>query len=361
MLAYGLLLGAVVGDGYVAYNQPAYQRPRPERARRALPRSTPLQPLTANALQAFSALPPVFEGRFGPPTPAEVDLGRQFFYDKRFSKNQDISCNSCHPLLKYGMDNRGVSLGHVGQTGTRNAPSVYNAAGHGMQFWDGRASDVETQASMPVLDPFEMAMTEERLVATLRSIPEYSRKLKELYPEDADPVSVRNFGRVLGAFERGLVTPGRFDDFLLGNRSALSPKEVGGFALFVQLGCSECHSGRLVGGGHFETLGQTIPWPNQTDKGSNQPDAKHPMFKVASLRNVAQTAPYFHDASAAHLPDAVRLMAKHQLGISLSDGQVDSLVTWLETLTGDLPLHHIYEPDLPESTPLTPKPTRDGY
>jgi cytochrome c peroxidase len=324
-------------------------------------RSTTPEPFAEKHVAAFSPLPTVYAGRFSTPTPAEMDLGRQFFYDKRFSKNHDVSCNSCHPLLDYGMDNRGVSLGHVGQTGTRNAPSVYNAAGHGFQFWDGRAEDVEAQAPMPVMDPFEMAMSEERLLATLRSIPEYAAALKRLYPEDRDPVSIKNFGKVIGAFERGLVTPSRWDDFLAGAPGALTPKEKAGFMMFRHLDCVSCHEGRLIGGGHFEALGQVLPWPNQTDKGRNPPGSQTPMFKVASLRNVAKTAPYFHDASAEDLPQAVRLMAAHQLGLQVTDEQVDLVVTWLGTLTGDLPLHHIYQPDLPESTAATPKPTRDGH
>jgi cytochrome c peroxidase len=169
---------------------------------------------------------------------------------------------------------------------------------------------------------------------------------------------------VIGSFERGLVTPSRWDDFLIGDEQALSAQEKRGFLTFQHLGCQSCHAGRLVGGTHFETLGQARPWPNQTDLGRNQLfdlNVRTPAFKVASLRNVEKTAPYFHDASSETLPDAVRRMAEHQLGLALTPETIEDVVAWLRTLTGDLPTHYIFEPELPPSTEATPKPERDGY
>ena len=358
VIAFGL--GAVAFDGYAAYEQPSYERSRPKRIRRLLPITSKQQSLKKQDLGQFKPLPQVFSGRWSSPEAEEVALGRMFFFDRRFSRNHDISCNDCHPLDRYGMDNRGVSIGHVGQTGRRNAPSVYNAAGHGMQFWDGRAQDVEEQALMPMLDPGEMAMSEERVLQTVRSIPEYQKRLKALYPQDVNPVSLHNVGRVIGAFERGLTTPSRWDRFLEGERAALSSAERRGFVTFVSLGCPSCHASALVGGTHFERLGQFKPWPNQTDWGTGEGSGA-PMFKVASLRNVEKTAPYFHDASADTLPAAVRKMAAYQLGLRLSEQQVKSVVTWLGSLTGSLPDYYIQPPKLPLASQSIPKPTRDGY
>ncbi len=358
----GLLLGAVAMDGYVAYEQPKYERSRPQRARRLLPVTLPERAFRRQDLGQFGSLPDVYPRRFSVPRPEEVALGRMFFFDKRFSRNHDVSCNSCHPLDNYGMDNRGVSKGHLGQTGRRNAPTVYNAAGNGIQFWDGRARDVEEQATMPMQDPFEMAMTEPRILETVRSIPEYVERLKAIFPNEPDPVNLQSIGFVIGAFERQLVTPSRWDDFLEGDEQALTEREKRGFVTFFQLGCPSCHSGRLIGGGHFERLGQARPWPNQTDMGySQRRENKEPMFKVASLRNVAKTAPYFHDASADTLEAAVKKMAAYQLGIQLSDAQAGSITAFLGTLTGDLPYAYTWQPELPPSTAATPKPTRDGY
>jgi cytochrome c peroxidase len=364
VLALGFLLGAGSTYAYQAYSKPKV-------AQRGLAPVRPLgkpqyQPraVTKSELSSYAPLPELYERRDLAVGWDEIRLGRQFFFDPRFSKNHDISCNSCHPLDKFGMDGRGVSIGHLGQTGRRNAPTVYNAAGNGSLFWDGRAPTIEEQAGMPVLDPFEMAMTKERVLTTLRSIPEYVNALKEIFPNEADPVTYQNFAYVIASFERRLVTPGRWDRYLGGDEQALTAEEKRGFMDFYQLGCPSCHAGRLVGGTHFEMLGQSRPWPNQTDLGRSElfgGRAQTPSFKVASLRNVEKTAPYFHDASSDTLDDAVRRMAKHQLGLELDDEKTQSVVVWLKTLTGDLPTDYIRKPELAPSTASTPKPERDGY
>lgn len=353
-------LGVVSMDGYAAYKQPSYKQERPTRGRRILPMSLARARSKASDVDQFKPLPEVFAGRWAHPEAEEITLGRMLFFDRRLSRNHDISCNDCHPLDRFGMDGRGVSIGHVGQTGRRNAPTVYNAAGHGMQFWDGRASDVEEQALMPLVDPGEMAMSEQRVMQTVRAIPDYVSRFEALYPQDTDPVSFDNVGRVIGAFERGLVTPGRWDRFLNGERTALTVAERRGLSTFVGLGCPTCHAGALVGGTHFEQLGQFKPWPNQQDKGAGQGSGSL-MFKVASLRNVEKTAPYFHDASADTLEAAVRKMAAYQLGIDISEAQLASVVTWLKSLTGTLPHFYIEPPTLPPNTDALPQATRDGY
>lgn len=310
----------------------------------------------------YGALPKAFTKTKELPPPELINLGRMLFYDARLSKSQEISCNDCHDLADYGADGQAFSIGHDGQSGKRNAPTVYNAAGHGMQFWDGRVDNVEHQAKFPVLDKLEMALpSEDRIVEVLRSMPEYVSAFKAAFPEQADPITVENFGNAIGAFERGLVTPSRWDKFRSGDSSALSAEEQFGFLTFSIVGCPTCHSGTLVGGSMFETLGRARPWPNQADTGREQVThnkSQHMTFKTASLRNVEKTAPYFHDASSNSLEDAVKRMAVHQLGVELKPQQVVAIVSWLKTLTGEIDRGYIAEPKLPKSTAATPKPDR---
>ena len=166
-------------------------------------------------------------------TEAKTELGRRLYYDKRLSKNHDISCNSCHSLSDYGVDGEPTSKGHRDQRGDRNAPTVYNAAFHIAQFWDGRARDVEAQAKGPVLNPIEMAMpSEEAVVRTLKSIPGYAPFFRAAFPNDADPITYDHMAQAIGAFERRLVTPSRFDTFQSGELDALSDAEVEGLTLY---------------------------------------------------------------------------------------------------------------------------------
>jgi cytochrome c peroxidase len=293
-------------------------------------------------------------------TPEKIALGRMLYFDKRFSKNHDISCNSCHILAHYGVDNRAKSKGHKGQLGARNSPSVYNAAGHLAQFWDGRSADVETQALVPILNPVEMAMFDETSVlSVLQSIPAYVDAFTRAFPDDTTSLSFVNFGNAVGAFERQLVTKAPWDRFLEGDVQALTDEQKTGVNTFISVGCGSCHEGEVVGGTMYEKLGRSVPWPNLEDRGRVS-ITKHPrddaVFKVPSLRNVEKTAPYFHDGSTDSLPEAVRLMAKHQLSTTLSETQVANIVSWLTALTGQLPMHYIEEPNLPASTARTPTP-----
>ena len=195
------------------------------------------------------------------------------YYEPRLSKGQDISCNSCHMLDKYGVDLQPTSDGHKGKQGDRNSPTVYNAAGHFVQFWDGRAADVEEQAKGPVMNPVEMAMpSEKRVVAVLKSIPEYVELFKQAFPEDKDPVSYRNMARAIGAFERKLVTPSRWDKFLRGDSRALTNEEKAGFNLFMETGCQACHMGTYLGGNMYQMLGLAKPWPDASDPGPRESD-----------------------------------------------------------------------------------------
>jgi cytochrome c peroxidase len=312
----------------------------------------------------FGVLPNVMPSAEHGSTPARVALGRQLYFEKRLSKNQQLSCNSCHDLGAYGVDVRTpgakTSSGHKGQLGGRNSPTAYNAAMHIAQFWDGRAPDVEAQAKGPILNPVEMALPgADRAVQILKSIPGYKPLFAEAFPAEADPITYDNVGLAIGAFERGLVTPGRFDRFLSGDKSALAPEEVHGLVTFMDSGCTACHNGAAVGGGMYQKLGLMKPYPTP-DEGrfevtKNSPDKG--VFKVPSLRNIAKTAPYFHDGSQPTLEAAVTTMAEYQTAKGqLSDVELKSIVTFLKSLTGALPTEYIKAvAELPGSK-STPKP-----
>jgi cytochrome c peroxidase len=332
--------------------------PTPQPAATASATAKPFVAPEPSALAMFGQLPAA-----APPKDAPADrvtLGRILYFDPRLSKNHDVSCNSCHDLAKFGVDGEKTSPGHKKARGDRNSPTVYNASLHFSQFWDGRAANVEEQATGPVMNPVEMAMPDEkRVVETLASMPEYVELFKKAFPDEKEPISLKNAGRAIGAFERGLSTPGRFDKYLAGTKSALTTDELKGAAKFLETGCTTCHAGALFGGDKYQKAGLIKPWPNTKDEGRfkvTKTDGDRMFFKVPSLRNIEKTGPYFHDGSVATLDEAVKLMASHQLARDLSDDDVKSIVTFLKALTGDIPTEYIKKPELPKSTPKTPKP-----
>ena len=337
----------------------------PKQARAIAPASGPsAAELRTKAQALFGSLPDVMESPSRKLTPAKIDLGHKLYFDTRLSRGQELSCASCHDLNNYGVDSRpeaiqkGRSFGHRKQFGERNSPSTYNAALHMAQFWDGRAADVEEQAKGPILNPVEMTMADEAsVVAVLKSIPGYEPLFKAAFPEVAEAISYDTMAQAIGAYERTLVTHDRFDKFLGGDDAALGPEEKQGLSDFVDSGCMACHLGKGFGGGMYQKLGLMKPYPT-SDVGreaiTKLPGDKH-FFKVPSLRNVAKTAPYFHDGSIKTLPQAVAIMAEFQTpGGKLSDEKVKSIVTFLEALTGDLPTAKIGKPELPPNGPNTP-------
>jgi cytochrome c peroxidase len=313
-------------------------------------------------LRRFEPARATIEDKENELTEAKVALGRMLYYEKRLSKSQELSCNSCHQLDHYGVDSAKTSTGHGGQRGGRNAPTVYHAAGHFEQFWDGRSGSVEEQALGPILNPIEMAApSKEYVTQVLGSMPAYVQHFKQAFPGEKEPLSFVNVGRAIGAFERKLTTHARWDDYLGGQASALSDREVEGLKLFTNLGCMVCHTGEFLGGSMYEKVGTVEPWPNQGDQGRfaiTHRDGDRMMFKVPSLRNISETAPYFHDGAAATLPEAVTMMGRHQLGLELDKAEVEAIVSWLRSLKGALPETYIASPELPESTAGTPKPDR---
>ena len=273
----------------------------------------------------------------------KVKLGKKLFHDVRLSENQTLSCNSCHTLANYGVDNEAKSPGTEGQLGDRNSPTVYNAALHIAQFWDGRAKDVEEQALGPVLNPKEMAMpSAEVVIKRLADDSTYKSEFAKAFPGESEPITFENVGKAIGAFERTLLTPSRFDRYLKGDKEALSAEEKQGLKKFVEVGCVACHNGTLLGGNSYQKLGLVKPYTkvNPEDHGraavTNNP-AEDMVFKVPSLRNVEKTGPYYHDGSVKTLAEAVRIMAEYQLGKKLPDADVQAIVTFLNSLTGRLP------------------------
>jgi cytochrome c peroxidase len=294
-----------------------------------------------------------------------VDLGRRLYYDAHLSKNSSISCNSCHQLAKYGVDpGKPVSLGHDQHPGGRNSPTVYNSGLQFAQFWDGRAATLAEQASGPMMNPVEMGMSGPGAVlAYIHSNPEYIRQFRQAYPGVKDPVLMDNVTDAIAVFEGGLLTPARWDKYLDGDTHALTDQEKAGLHVYLRSGCDSCHAGRSMGGNSYQKLGVYRNWPEERkDPGrltlTGQPRDQM-YFKVPILRNVAQTGPWFHDGHVQTLEEAVRLMGKYESGHELSEAEVNSIVSFLHTLTGDIPWQYI-QPPSGQAPPLKIAEDRNG-
>ncbi|MFB3829398.1 MAG: cytochrome-c peroxidase [Bryobacteraceae bacterium] len=312
-------------------------------------------------LALFAPLPDTIPAKAGGPVPERVALGRMLYYEPRLSKNQKISCNTCHDLNNFGVDGHPTSDGHKGQKGDRNSPTVYNAAAQFVQFWDGRSPDVEDQAKGPVVNPVEMAMGSEKdVVSVLKSMPEYVAAFKKAYPEAKDPVTFANMADAIGTFERGLITPSRWDKFLKGDRAALTEEEKAGFKAFNAQGCQACHAGALLGGNLYQRIGAMKRYPDESDPGRykvTKVESDRFVFKVPTLRNIEKTGPYFHNGKVETLEDAIVRMSEYQLGKQPDSADVKSIAAFLRALTGEVPAEYIKQPTLPQSTPKTPKPS----
>ncbi|XDD41890.1 cytochrome-c peroxidase [Leptospira sp. WS60.C2] len=266
-----------------------------------------------------------------------ISLGKKLYFEKKLSLNETQSCNSCHNIegKAAGVDNLPTSPGAFGKNGDRNSPTVLNAGFHFVQFWDGRAADLKAQAKGPILNPVEMAMpSEKEVLKRINEDAEYPKLFAEAFPNDKDPVSYENLAGAIAAFERTLVTPSKFDDFVKGDFKALTKAEQEGFKSFLAAGCTSCHSGNLLGGNSYRKVGLVNEYKTD-DLGrfnvTKKPEDKF-VFKVPSLRNITLTGPYFHDGKVATLEEAVQKMAYHQLGINLSEEETKKIVLFLGTL-----------------------------
>lgn len=267
---------------------------------------------------------------------ARVELGRDLFFEKGLSRDGTVACASCHVLEEGGDDGRKVSAGVEGQLGARNAPTVINVGLKQHLFWDGRADTLEHQAVIPLRAAAEMAADDGEVIAFLTASPRYAPAFARAFPGEA--ITVGNLAIAIASFERELVAPSRVDAFLSGDARALDAREQRGLDLFSG-NCAFCHDGPGVGGQRLAELGAATPWPKERSADLGRfaitgDDADRLVFAVPQLRNVADTAPYFHDGSVETLEEAVRLMAEYQVGTTFTDGEIADLVAFLTALRG---------------------------
>ena len=275
--------------------------------------------------------------------PARVALGKVLFHDKRLSKDNSISCASCHSLDKGGTDNLSRSIGINGAVGNINAPTVLNSGFNFVQFWDGRSKTLEDQAAGPVHNPIEMGSNWTEVIQKLSSDKWYSDQFNTLY---SDGMTSANIQDAIASYERALITPNSpFDKYFLGDETAINDEAIEGYHLFKEYGCVSCHQGMNIGGNMFQRLGVMDDYFKDRGNLTKEDYGRFNVtgresdkykFKVPSLRNVALTAPYFHDGTAVTLNDAVKVMTRYQLGKPVNEKHVQFLVAFLESLTGEI-------------------------
>ncbi|MDM8559979.1 cytochrome-c peroxidase [Candidatus Parabeggiatoa sp. HSG14] len=302
--------------------------------------------------QALPDAPPIPTDN--PQTAAKIKLGKVLFLDPRLSSTGTVSCNSCHNVMAGGEDNRPNAMGVHGKTGGRSAPTVWNSAFLSVQFWDGRAPSLEEQARGPVTNPIEMGMTDwDAVVTRLKTIAGYETMFKAAF-EGNDPITADNAVKAIAAYERTLITPNSpYDRYVKGDKTVLTEQQVKGMDTFSQLGCSSCHLGPnfsgpplpmgkgffmkfpTFSGSEYETQYKLTEDMGRYEATKNEAD-KH-FWRVPTLRNIALTAPYFHNGAVPTLDEAVRVMAKTQLNKKLSNTQIEDIVAFLNALTGEFP------------------------
>ncbi len=324
--------------------------------------------LTAGTAQAaqWEALPETAPAPAdNPTTEAKVELGKTLYFDPRLSSTGTVSCNSCHNVMAGGDDSRAVSAGVEGQLGGRSAPTVWNAAFYSVQFWDGRANLLEDQAKGPLTNPIEMGMKDhDAVMDRVKSLEGYQALFEKAFGKK-DAMTIDNLAKAIAAFERTLITPNSpYDRYVKGDKKALSAQQIRGMETFASTGCVACHSGANfsgpalpVGTGFFQKFptfadnSAAKTYQFMDDKGraevTKNASDEH-MFRVPTLRNVAHTAPYFHNGAVKDLSEAVRVMAKVQLNKDLKKNEIEDIVAFLEALTGEYP--QINAPRLPIST-----------
>ncbi|MGR6711691.1 cytochrome-c peroxidase [Campylobacter jejuni] len=266
----------------------------------------------------------------------KAKLGKSLYMDKSLSKDGKVSCNTCHRLDQHGVDGLEFSIGVDNQLDKPfNTPTTFNSVFNFVQFWNGRAKDLTEQAMGPFFNPKEMGLSPELLLQKVNSNENYVKTFKKLYGE----VTVENIALAVAEFEKTLITPNSpFDRYLSGDQNAISTQAKKGYEDFKANGCISCHQGQNIGGNMFQKIGIFVEYPNQEDLGRyeiTKREADKMVFKVPSLRNIAKTAPYFHDGSILTLDACVQFMAYYQLGKFLDQETVDNIVAFLESLTGE--------------------------
>lgn len=318
--------------------------------------------LLQQAQSMFKPLPTLEESKQAYTyTDAQVKLGQQLYHEPRLSLGNDISCNTCHGVNSYGVDARNTptSEGHNKQFGARNSPTSLNAFLLKTQFWDGRAPTVEEQAKGPLVNPVEMAMPDlDAVVKKVNAIQAYKDAFKTVYADKGGEVNIDNIAHAIGAFERTLLTPSRWDNYLKGDVNALNAQEKRGLKAFMDNGCITCHTGVNLTNDSFQKFGLVkgpywdyIPSKEVHDEGVfevTQKEEDKYFFRVPPLRNIAKTAPYFHNGSVNDLGEAVRVMAETQVGKTLSKEDIDAIVAFLGSTTGEVPAEALVVPELPK-------------
>ena len=291
-----------------------------------------------------------------PITDEKVELGKKLYFDPRLSKSGLISCNTCHNLATGGVDGVDAATGHKWTANPHhlNSPTVYNAVFADKQFWDGRSPDLEDQAQGPIQAAPEMAATKEHVEKVVRSIPEYMKAFKHAYNDPKFVPSFKDVADVIAVFERTLVTPSRYDEFLNGCDKALSKEEKEGLKIFIDKGCATCHNGVALGGSMqpFPAVGK-YKYANVGDfKGD-----KNGMVKTPTLRNILETRPYFHNGAVWDIEEAIKIMGETQLGVKITDAEAKKIKAFFGALMGKKP--YVRYPVLPPSNEKTPKPSLD--
>lgn len=272
----------------------------------------------------------------------KVELGQRLFNEPMLSSNNTVSCTSCHDLENGGADNKKTSMGIMGNMGEINTPTVFNSAHNFAQFWNGRAENLTDQIEGPINNDMELGSSWSEIIPKLKKDPSYEKQFGEIYKTGITQESIKD---ALVEFEKSLVTPSAFDKYLLGDDNAIDSLAIEGYALFKKNGCIVCHQGQNVGGNMYQKLGITGDYfkarggpITEADLGRYNVTGKEEdkfYFKVPTLRNVALTAPYFHDGSAQDLKSAIKTMAKYQVGRPLTDDEVMKIEAFLNSLTGE--------------------------
>jgi cytochrome c peroxidase len=306
-----------------------------------------LKPIPANkkAVEKLTSNPK------NPTTAAKVELGKMLYFEPRLSKSGLVSCNTCHNLATGGVDGMSAAIGHKWKANPHHlsSPTVYNAVFYSQQFWDGRSPHLEDQAQGPMQAAPEMAAPKDHVTNVVNSMPAYVNAFKKAYGKDVK-VTFEKIADTIAVFERTLITPSRYDDFLNGNKKALTAAEQKGLKTFIDKGCATCHNDIALGG-TMQAFGVTGQYKHM-NVGDFKGDANG-LVRVPTLRNVTETAPYFHNGQIATLPEAIKEMGRIQLGVDLSDKETAEIETFLKALEGKKPT--IIYPMLPASTATTPK------